>query len=171
MDAWTAITSRRDVRTYSDQRVSAAELDQILEAARRAPSAGNHQPWDLVVVTDNDRLDTLASACGDAPHVARAPVVVAVVAPKPESERRAGFIQFDLGQMTMQLMIAAAGLGIGTAHAFVEDQELARRVLGFPEDRMCQFLIAMGYPSDRPLQPLTKVNRRPFEDVVHRERF
>jgi nitroreductase len=131
----------------------------------------NRQPWDLIVVTDRGQLEALAGTWQGASHVAHAQAAVAIVAPVAESERQAGFIQFDLGQMTMQLMIAAAGLGIGAAHAAVEDQDLARRILGFPEDRICPYLIALGYPEDGPLHPLTKLNRRPFDEVVHRGRF
>ena len=71
----------------------------------------------------------------------------------------------------MSIMIEAADLGIGSGHSAVGDQDLARRLLGLPADRYCAFLIALGHPADRPLAPLTKINRRPFEEVVHRERW
>jgi nitroreductase len=79
--------------------------------------------------------------------------------------------QFDLGQVAMSMMIAAVSLGIGSGHASVGDQDLARRILGFPDDRVCAYLIALGYPADRPLAPLERINRRPFEEVVHRGRW
>jgi len=66
---------------------------------------------------------------------------------------------------------AAAGLGIGSGHLSVSDQELARRVLGFPEDRTCAFLIPLGYPAGRPLAPIRVPDRRPFDEVVHRRRW
>ena len=46
MQTWDAITSRRNVRSFADRPIPAAELDQILEAGRRAPSSQNWQPWD-----------------------------------------------------------------------------------------------------------------------------
>jgi nitroreductase len=49
----------------------------------------------------------------------------------------------------------------------VADQDLARQLLGFPEDRFLAYLIALGYPADRPLAPIQRPDRRPFEDVVH----
>jgi nitroreductase len=73
----------------------------------------------------------------------------------------------DLGQATMSIMVAAADLGIGSAHSAVSDQDLARRLLGFPEDRFCAWLITLGVPADRPLRPIARPNRRPFEDVIH----
>jgi nitroreductase len=68
----------------------------------------------------------------------------------------------------MSVMLAAADLGIGSAHAGVGDQQLARRLLGFPEDRFCALLITLGAPADRPLRPIARLDRCPFDDVVHR---
>ena len=169
METWTALTSRRNIREYSDEALPPADLDRVLEAARRAPSASNAQWWDFVVVTDRAQLEELSGVWRGAGHVARSSATVAVIAPAGEDDRQRDLIQYDLGQMTMQLMIAAADLGIGTAHASVGDQDLARRILGFPEDRVCAWLIAMGYPEDGPLRPIEKLNRRDFDDVVHRD--
>ena len=47
MQTWDAITSRRNVRSFADRPIPVAELDQILEAGRRAPSSQNWQPWDF----------------------------------------------------------------------------------------------------------------------------
>ena len=71
----------------------------------------------------------------------------------------------------MSMMIAAADLGIGSGHSAVADQDLARAILGFPEDRFCVCLVPLGYPRDRPLKPLARPDRRPFDDVVHRGRW
>jgi nitroreductase len=68
----------------------------------------------------------------------------------------------------MSIMLAAAGLGIGSGHASVTDQDVARQVLGFPEDRSCPFLITLGYPAGRPLAPIRHPARRPFAEIVHR---
>ena len=65
------------------------------------------------------------------------------------------------------MMIVAADLGIGTGHASVADQDLARELLGFPEDRFCSNLISVGIPLDGPLTPIKSLNRRPFAEVVH----
>lgn len=167
METWDAIRARRDVRSYTSQPIGQAELDRILEAGRRAPSARNTQPWDFVVVTDRAELTELARVSRSAGHVARSAATVALVAPRLADERRREGMRYDLGQATMSMMIAAADLGIGSGHAGVADQELAGRLLGFPEDRFLAYLIALGYPADRPLAPLARPDRRPFEDVVH----
>jgi nitroreductase len=168
VETWDAIRARRNVRSYSGQAIAPGDLDQILEAARRTPSAANQQPWDLVVCTDPEQLAQLAKVWRGARHVAGSAATIALVAPSSDDARTRELIQYDLGQATMSIMVAAADLGIGSAHAAVSDQELARRLLGFPEDRICAWLITLGVPADRPLTPIERPNRRRFEDVVHR---
>jgi len=171
METWDALRARRNVRAFADRPLAQADLDRILEAGRRAPSANNWQPWDFVVVTDRDQLARLAGVWRGAGHVAGAQAAIVVVAPVPEDARRRDLLQYDLGQATMAMMIAAADLGIGTGHAAIEDQALARSLLRFPEDRFAAYLFSLGYPADRPLAPLRQPNRRPFEEVVHRGRW
>ena len=169
MQTWEAITSRRNVRLFTDRPVPAADLDQILEAGRRAPSAQNWQPWDFTVVTDPGRLRELARVWRGAGHVAGSAATIVVVGPAADNEF--GRAQFDLGQATMAMLLAAADLGIGSCHAGVADLPLARDVLGLPEDRDWALLISLGYPADRPLVPIRHPKRRPFGDVVHRGRW
>jgi nitroreductase len=171
METRDALRSRRNVRHYTDQPIPAADLDQILEAGRRTPSARNAQWWDLVVVTDRGRLQELSQVWRGAWHIAGAAAAVAIVVPQPADERQRDVINYDLGQLTMAMMIAAADLGIGTGHASVADQELARQILGYPDDRRCAWILGLGYPADRPLAPIRQLNRRPFDEVVHRERW
>jgi nitroreductase len=100
--------------------------------------------------------------------VARSAATIALVGPRLDDERRReALLRYDLGQATMSMLIEAADLGIGSGHAGVADQDLARRLLGFPDDRFLAYLIALGYPADRPLAPLARPDRRPFQDVVH----
>jgi nitroreductase len=68
----------------------------------------------------------------------------------------------------MSMLLAATDLGIGTCHSAIGDQELVRTVLGHPEDRVAVAMISLGNPADRPLQPIARPNRRPFDEVVHR---
>lgn len=166
MQTWDAITSRRNVRSFADRPVSAEHLDQILEAGRRAPSSQNNQPWDFVLVTEREQLRQLATVWVGAGHVASSAATIALITGgDPEQARRT---QFDLGQATMSMMLAAADLGIGSGHAGVGDQGAAARLLGLPEGRTCAFLISLGYPADRPLAPIRNPDRRPFDQVVHR---
>lgn len=171
METWDAIRARRDVRDYEERTLTDEELDRILEAARRSPSSQNQQRWDFVLVTDEDRLARLAEVWRGAGHAARSAATVALVAPVTDDPDTRASISYDLGQATMCIMLAAADLGIGSAHAAVEDHDLAREVLGLPEDRTVAYLVPLGYPADRPLEPVDRPDRRPFDDVVHREQW
>jgi nitroreductase len=168
MQTWEAIRSRRNVRSFEDRPVPDDHLDEILEAGRRSPSSQNWQPWDFVVVTDRDQLIRLSQVWQGAGHVAGSAATIVLVASPPEQERRRGTLYYDLGQATMSMMIAAAGLGIGSCHSSVGDQDMARSVLGVPPEKFCPYMISLGYPADRPLDLVRRPNRRPFDEVVHR---
>ena len=115
MQTWEAITSRRNVRSFADRPIPAADLDRILEAGRRSPSSQNWQPWDFVLVTDRQQLGELAKVWRGAGHVAHSAATIVVVGPAADNAFRRA--QLDLGQATMPMMLAAADLGIGSSHA------------------------------------------------------
>jgi nitroreductase len=171
METWEAIRSRRNVRSFDDRTIPADHLNEILEAGRRAPSSQNWQPWDFIVVTGRERLVKLSQTWQGAGHVAHSAAAIALVVSPPEQERRRSTLYYDLGQATMSIMLAAAGLAIASCHAAVGDQELAREVLGFPPDKFCAYLISLGYPADRPLSLIRRPARRPLDEIVHREQW
>jgi nitroreductase len=171
VETWDAIRSRRNVRSFEDRQVPGEHLERILEAGRRAPSSRNWQPWDFVVVSRKQDLEALTKVWRGAWHAAGSAVVVALVGPDVDDQWNRDRLQYDLGQVTMSMLLAAADLGIGGCHAAVTDQELARRILGFPGDRFCAYLVSFGYPADRPLQPIRRPDRRPYDDVVHVDRW
>ena len=167
METWEAITSRRNVRSFEDRAVPAEHLERILEAGRRAPSSRNWQPWDFVLVTERPQREELSKVWRGAGYVADAAAVIALVATAARNAEERERLQYDLGQATMAMMLAAVDLGVGTGHAAVADQERAREVLSLPADRTCAYLIALGYPVDRPLRPIRHPDRRPYDEVVH----
>jgi nitroreductase len=125
----------------------------------------------MIYHTQIPELTELARVWQGARHVAQSAATIGLVAPVLEDEHRRQGLRYDLGQATMDIMLAAADLGIGSGHASVADQDLARQLLGLPEDRFLAYLIALGYPADRPLAPIARPDRRPFEDVVHWDRW
>jgi nitroreductase len=171
METWDAIASRRNVRSFEDRRIEPEDLDRILEAGRRAPSAGNGQPWDFIAVTDRDQLARLAKVWRGGGHVADSAATIALILPVIDDAGERQNAVYDLGQATMAMQIAAADLGIGAGHSSVVDQDLAREVLGLPEDRYAAYLVDLGYPADRPLRPIRRPKRRPFSEVVHQGRW
>jgi nitroreductase len=171
VETWDAIRSRRNVRQYTDQPIERADLERILEAGRRAPSSMNWQPWEFVVVAAPEQLAELSKVWQGAGHVAHSAATIALVAADPDDDRHRDWLQYDFGQATASMMLTASDLGIGSGHSAVVDQAQAQRVLGFPDGYFCAYLIALGHPADRPLRPITKPDRRPFDDVVHWDRW
>lgn len=171
METWDAIRARRNVRGYEDRPIPPEHLERILEAAWRTPSSMNEQPWDFVVCTARETLRQLAETWRYAQHVGGSAATVVLVAPVTTEQETRDWIFYDMGQATMSMMLAAADLGIGSSHAALDDQARARKILGLPEDRFCVGLVAFGYPSDRPLRPIAHPNRRPLDEVVHREHW
>lgn len=171
METWEAIRARRNVRAYEDRPIPGEHLDRILEAAWRSPSASNRQRWEFVAVTERSSLEELATVWQGAGHIARSAATVVLLVPGDAEGRAALLDQYDLGQATMAMMLAAADLGIGSGHAAIGEKDECRRILSIPAEQDPSYLLAFGYPADRPLRPLARPNRRPFEEVVHRGRW
>ena len=98
METWDTIRARRNVRQYTDRSIAGEDLERILDAGRRAPSASNWQPWNFVVVTDHAQLTELAKVWQGARHIARSAATVALVAREPEDARQRDLLMYDLGQ-------------------------------------------------------------------------
>ena len=138
---WEVVEWRRGMRSGhgatcgpTPRRAIAPEhLDQILEAARRTPRPATSRPGTSWSTPTAEQLAELARVWRSAGHVARSAATIRIIAPVPGDARSRDPDQYDLGQATMSIMVAAADLGIGSAHSAVADQDLARRLLGFPE--------------------------------------
>lgn len=169
METWDAIRARRNVRAYEDRPIGDDEMDRILEAARRTPSSSNQQRWDFVVVRDKGRLQSLSAIWRGARHIPGSVATVALIGPDPEEQRLRESVAYDMGQVTMSIMLAATDLGIGSGHSSAHDQDVARQVLEIPDGYRCWWLIGLGYPADRPLEPIANPDRRPLEELVHHE--
>ncbi|MCW2540092.1 MAG: nitroreductase [Frankiales bacterium] len=148
METWDAIRARRNVRTYTSDPVPEQDLIRIVEAGWRAPSASNRQHWDFVIVTDPGQITELSTVWPGASHIAGAPAAIALVVPEPADDRTRVVDQYDLGQATYAIILAATDLGIGTGHSSVGDQAKARAILGVPETR--RVLPAWGWLPGRP---------------------
>ncbi len=168
METWDAIRARRNVREYTDQPIDDEDLDRILEAGWRAPSASNRQKWEFVAVTDKAQLEALGGVWVGARHIPGAQAAIVLLVPEPDEERFVTIDRYDLGQATYAMLLAATDLGIGSGHSSIGDQDKARAILGFPAGYIAAYIVGLGYPADRPLRPIVKPDRRPFAEVVHR---
>jgi nitroreductase len=173
VDIWTAISGQRVIRKFSDRPLEAEHLDRILRAGRRTGSSKNLQRWDFIVCRDRDHLKDLSRVGPYAGHLAGAAVGIALVTPEPDAAEGRASIMWDLGRAAQNMTLVAWELGIGSAPATVYGQDLARRLLGYPAGRRCEFLLSFGFPADatKLTAPLRPGGRRPLGDMVHEERW
>ncbi|MBA3877427.1 MAG: nitroreductase [Anaerolinea sp.] len=173
MDVLEAIHGLRVVRRFADRPLEPDDLAAILDAGRRASSSKNQQRWDFIVVTDREHLRQLSHVGPFAGHLAGAAAAVALVTPDPRGPDQPLSVLWDLGLASQSMILAGWSLGIGSCPATVYEPDLARRLLGYPEDRACEYLLSFGYPAN-PLdltRPLRPGGRRPLDELVHKERW
>ena len=173
MSVWDAVNSKRVIRQFSDRPIEPEDLVRILNAGRRAASSKNLQRWQFVVCRDREHLEQLAKVGPWAGHLAGAAVAVALVTPDPKAADSPLSVLFDLGMAADNMMLVAWELGIGSVPATVYEHELARELLGYPEDHHCEYLLSFGHPADPADldRPNRAGGRSALADLLHDERW
>jgi nitroreductase len=169
----TAAARKRAVRRFADRPLEPDVVERIVDAGRHAGSSKNQQRWKFIVCRNRAHLEELGAVGPWAGHVAGAAVAIALVTPDPKAPGAPLSILWDLGQAAQNMMLVAWELGVGSVPATVYDHELARQLLGYPEDWYCEFLLSFGYPADATdlTRPPSSGGRRPLDDVVREERW
>lgn len=167
MTVWDAIRATHAVRQFSSDPVPEADMRRILDAGRRAMSGYNTQPWRFIVVTEREKLQTLAKIGRSTGHAAGAAFVVALLTHHPNEKYWRDM--FDAGQAAAYMMLTAQEMGVGSCPGSVGDVELARSVLHFPEEWDLKVILSFGYPDPEThsKRPPKTGGRKSFADVVH----
>ena len=170
---WRAIASVRVIRAFADRPLEPVHLDRILHAGRHAGSSKNLQRWTFIVVRDRAHLRELAGAGPWAGHLANASLAIALVTPDPRAPGAPLSIAFDLGRAAQNMVLAAWELGIGSVPATIYEHDIARRVLGYPDDQHCEYVLSFGYPGDTAdlVRPPKAGGRHELDSVVREERW
>ncbi|QGY39218.1 nitroreductase family protein [Pseudodesulfovibrio cashew] len=165
MHAIEAIKTRRSIRKYTDAPVSEELIREILEAAMLAPSAGNQQPWQFVVVDDREILDSLPSIHPYLSMVRQAPVGILVCGDQSK-EKYPGYWVQDCSAAVQNLLLAAHALGLGAVWTGIhpmEDRVAAfRERFNLPDEVIPLAFIPLGHPAQE-----VKSESRYREDRVH----
>lgn len=152
MDVIEAIKARRDTHKFLPTPVPDQKLQAVLGAARLAPSADGAQPWKFVVIHDEDIKRKLVNSCHGQKWIAGAPVVVVAFALLDQTEGMVGGYMssypVDVAFAVGQLMVAAAGEGLGTCFVHRFDEEEVRGLLGAPRDVRVVAITPLGFPAD-----------------------
>ena len=171
MDVFKAIKGRRSIRAFTDEPVSENEVNQLLDAARWAPSAGNIQPWEFIVVRDAKVKRGLEEAALNQTFIEEAPVVLVVCANPTRSSRRYGsrgislYCLQDTAAAIQNMHLAACALGLATCWVGSFEEEEVQRVLNLPDFLRPVAIIPVGHAAEKP-EPRS---RRPLSDIVHYE--
>ncbi len=172
MDTITAIRTLRVIRQYAPKPLTEVEVRAIADSARKAGSSKNVQLWDFVTVRDRASLARLGGVTIYAKHLPGAGAAIALIVDKPNPDYPRSVL-WDLGRAAQNIVLAAWEMGIGSCPITVRDFELAADVLGLPDDKECQYIIALGWPADPgDLQRPPKAGgRKRYDEVVHDERW
>ena len=153
MDALDAIARRRSIRKYTSHPVDGNVIEKLLRAAMSAPSAGNQQPWQFVVITDRSALDAIPSFHPHAAMLKHAPAAL-LVCGDLEREKHKGYWVQDCAAATQNLLLAATASGLGAVWTGVyprEDRVAGmRKLLGIPDQIVPFALVPIGHPDESP---------------------
>ncbi|MBV5340105.1 MAG: nitroreductase family protein [Deltaproteobacteria bacterium] len=156
MDIFQVIRDRRSIRKYKDIPVEREKIEQILDAARLAPSWKNMQCWRFLVLTEADmRTKVLEAIPDDNPGkkaIAMAPVVVVVCGNPDESDIENGIDYFiaDVAIAFEHFCLAAHALGLGTCWMGWYDEGRIKQTLCIPDNIRIVGITPLGYPDQEP---------------------
>jgi nitroreductase len=172
MEFFATIQNRYSVRAYQPREVPEDVLQAILQAANEAPSAGNLQPYEIVVVRTAAAKQRLADCCFHQQFIATAPLVLVFFADPARSAVKYG--QLGASLLCVQdatiacahAHLAATALGLGSCWIGAFDEAVVHEVTGAPAAWRTMALLPLGYPADSP-QPR---QRRSLAELVRYER-
>ncbi len=151
----SVIQKRRSIRKFLDKQIEAEKIDLLIEAALRAPSSRDLNPWEFIVVTNGELLEKLSRAKqhGSA-FLKKAPVGICVCA---DPEKCDVWVE-DASIASIFIHLAAASLGLGSCWIQIRErmhdekksaQEYIAEVLNIPAKMQVESIIAVGYPDEK----------------------
>jgi len=173
MDILEAIRGRRSIRAFRSKDVPEETVEKLVDAARCAPSAGNIQPWEFIIVRKPETRRGLAEAALAQTFIEEAPIVIVVCANENRSSMGYGargkslYCLQDTAAAIQNMLLTAYSLGLGSCWvgAFREDE--AREVLEIPRGIRPVAIVPIGYPAETP-SPRSK---RAIDRTVHYETY
>ena len=170
MECMEAIKERRSIRRFKSKAIGKEMVDTLLSAAKMAPSAGNLQARDFIIITQDTTKRKLANAALGQTFIEKAPLVIVAVANLERSSRKYGsrgtlYAIEDTSAGIMNLLLCAHSMGLATCWIGAFDEGAVNEILKLPPKTMPIAIIPVGYPDERPATPV----RMGIDKVVHRE--
>ncbi|MFX1573194.1 MAG: nitroreductase family protein [Promethearchaeota archaeon] len=154
------IKSRRSIRAYQDKSIPEKEIEMILEAGRWTPSASNRQPWQFILIRNKETLKKMAQATGYGWFIAEAAFAIAIIGKKRTSRK---WYIIDTSLVSMNMMLMAWSLGIGTCWIGSMKKEQVKKLLELNEKDYLLTVLPFGYIRGKIPEP---TYRKPLKKIV-----
>jgi nitroreductase len=145
------IFERRSIRKYTDKKISDKDLNQLLRAAMAAPSAANQQPWEFIIVTDREILESITKFHPYSNMLKEAAAAI-IVCGNLERETRPGSWVMDCSAATENILIEAKYLGLGSVWLAAYTREIivegVKNLFNLPEKIIPLSIVSLGYPAE-----------------------
>ncbi len=169
-----ALFARRSIRSYTDEPVSAQDIETIIRAGMFAPSAHNQRSWAFITVQDRQKLIELANCCKYWKMLNEAPLAIACCAECEETDAESRtYLLHNVCAATENMLLAIHGLGLGGVWLNASPQrdfyKTATAALGIPETVELVAVLAVGHPA--PDQPPRRMPERFEPEKWHKERW
>jgi nitroreductase len=172
MDVETAIRKRRSIRRFKDKQLPDGMVEKLIELGHKAPSAGNLQARDFIVVRDQATKDAMTAAALDQEFISRAPVDIVVCANMERithygNRGRTLYALQDVAAAVQNILLAAVAEGLGAVWIGAFDEHRVGNILGVPEHIRPVAIIPVGYPDQDPKER----SKMPLKELVHYEKW
>ncbi|MGZ7043222.1 MAG: nitroreductase family protein [Methanobacterium sp.] len=173
MELLETIMNRRSIRKFKEDALEDELIEKVVEAGIWAPSAGDLQSWDAVIVKDEKTKFKITIAAYVQDFLVKTPVLIVICANKANSGARYGergrdlYCIQDAACATMNMMLRAYDLGLGSAWVGAFKEEDVAEALQLPQHIRPVALIPIGYPDEDPEAP----PRRKVGEVIHKEKY
>ena len=152
MNGLEIIFSRRSIRKYLDKSVDDELLIKLIKAAVCAPSAGNQQPWQFVIIRNKKTLECVLTFHPHAQMLMDAQAAI-LVCGDLSKEKYKGYWVLDCSAATQNLLLAAHALGLGACWLGIYPREDRARgmksLVSLPEKVLPFALVSIGYPDEK----------------------
>ncbi len=169
MEFFDVIEKRRSIRKFKNKKIEEEKIRKLLEAVNRAPSAGNLQSYEIILVETQKRKEKLVNAAYGQEFIKEAPLVLVFCANFKRAwrygEKGKFYSQQDATIAASYAQLAATALGLGSVWVGSFDEDEVRKVIEASKDLKPVAILPIGYPAEKPL----KTSRRKIDDIVHKE--
>ena len=168
MELLSEIAHRVSVRSFTDQEVEKPQVDRILEAGWKAPSAKNRQAWRFIAIRNKDTRRKLEEASYGQAYIGQAGLLVALCTTNIEYRMPNGELSYpvDLAIAGSFMMLQAEHEGLGTCLTTTYDQEDVKHILSIPYSMRIVMILAAGHIAEKP-EPTKRFNFRRIASYEH----